>query len=234
MTSQIRIVAVRRKRSRLGVCRAAGARRSPSASQIAQTKASDAVTRWSARKYWDTSVRALSPGLDHEPADHALQAAEQEEPDEPRLQRRRQTPGEPEEGQRQQHQRAHDPAEQPVRPFPVEDRLEARERHVGVEQRILRDLLVAVELGRPGGVAHRRQYAHNGLPLGDGQARLGQPRRAAHHHHAEDAARHDPEPRPHRGERPRPPARRGVGGGADRDGGRRCAGLLDRHGTAYT
>ncbi len=139
--------------------------------------------------------------LDHEPADQPLQPAQREQADELRLQARRQSSGDPEADERQRHDDADAAAQQAVRPFPVEDRLEPREIHVGEQLRVLRDRAVFVELGLPGVLAQRRHDAHDGLPFRDGQARLREPGRAAHHHHQEDAARHGPQPTPNGTER---------------------------------
>ena len=101
-------------------------------------------------------------------------------------------PPEPQGGQNER--RAHDARQQAMRPFPPEDGLEPIERHVGIELGELRDLLVAVELGLPLRCAQRRKHAGDGLPLGDGEAGFGEPRRAADQHHEKDKARHRDEP----------------------------------------
>ena len=102
------------------------------------------------------------------------------------------SPPEPQGGQNER--RADDAREQAMRPFPPEDGLEPIDRHVGIELGELRDLLVAVELGLPVRAAQRRKHSGDRLPLGDGEAGFGEPRRAADQHHEKDKARHGDEP----------------------------------------
>src|ERR1700733_10910291 len=79
-------------------------------------------------------------------------------------------------------------------PLPPEDRLEAIERHVWIELRELRDLLVAVELGLPLRAIQGREDSGDRLPFGDGEAGFCESRRAADQHHEKDEARHRDEP----------------------------------------
>ena len=102
------------------------------------------------------------------------------------------SPPEPQGGQNER--RADNARQQAMRPFPPEDGLEAIERHVRIELGELRDLLVAVELGLPLRAAQRRKNAGDRLPLGDGEAGFGEPRRAANQHHEKDKARHGDQP----------------------------------------
>ena len=88
--------------------------------------------------------------------------------------------------------------------------LEAVERHVRIEPGELRDLLVAVELGLPFRAAQRRKDAGDRLPLGDGEAGFGQPRRAADQHHQKDEARDRDQPE---ADRPAIVEACGLGGG---------------------
>ena len=106
------------------------------------------------------------------------------------------SPPEPQGGQNER--RAHDARQQAMRPFPPEDGLEAIERHVGIELGELRDLLVAVELGLPLRCAQRRKHAGDRLPLRDGEAGFGEPRRAPNQHHEKDEARDRDEPEANR------------------------------------
>ena len=102
------------------------------------------------------------------------------------------SPPEPQSGQNECG--AYNARQQAMRPFPPEDGLEPIERHVGIEPGELRDLLVAVELGLPLRCAQRGKHACDGLPLGDGEAGFGEPRRAPNQHHEKDKARHRDEP----------------------------------------
>ncbi len=93
-------VAVRRRRSSAG-CAAGGdppqALGEPDRPHEGQRRR-DEVQRQEILRHLGAGAQ---PRLDHEPADDALEAAEQEQADEARLQRRRQPPGDPEEGERQ-------------------------------------------------------------------------------------------------------------------------------------
>ena len=100
----------------------------------------------------------------------------------------------PEEQARQDERRADDARQQPMRPFPPENALEAVERHVRIEPGVLRDLFVAVELGLPFRRVQRRNNAGDRLPLGDGEAGFGEPRRAADQHHEKNQARDGDQP----------------------------------------
>jgi hypothetical protein len=104
------------------------------------------------------------------------------------------SPPEPQGGQNECG--ANDARKQAMRPFPPEDRPEPIQPHVGIEVSELRDLFVAIELGLPLRCAQRRKHAGDGLPLGDGEAGFGEPRRAANQHHEKDKARHRDEPGP--------------------------------------
>ena len=133
----------------------------------------------------------------HPPADQALQPAEQEERHDARLHAGFDAARHPEEDQRQQHHHADQPAEQPVAPLPPEDALELGERHALVELLVLRDLLVLGEFLLPLRLGERRNDAVDRLPCGDRQAGLGEPCRAAHHHHGHDHQGDHDQPCPH-------------------------------------
>src|SRR5580692_8529546 len=85
------------------------------------------------------------PGSHHPPADRALQRAEAKDHPEPPsdVGVQRATPQEPE--KRQQIGDTDHAPEQPVAPFPPENRLELAKAHAGIEFAILRNGLVAVE-----------------------------------------------------------------------------------------
>ncbi len=85
-----------------------------------------------------------------------------------------------------------------MRPFPPEDGLEPVQRHVGIEQGELRDLLVAIELGLPLRRAQRRKHAGDRFPLRDGEPGFREPSCAADQHHEEDEARDRDEPEANR------------------------------------
>jgi hypothetical protein len=109
-----------------------------------------------------------------------------------------QPPCRPERQRRDDENEADYARQQPMRPFPPEDGLEAVERHVGIERGVLGDLPVEVEFGLPLCEIERRHDPRERLPLGDRQAGFGQPRRAADHHHREHQQRGQEEPRPDR------------------------------------
>ena len=125
-------------------------------------------------------------GTHHPPADDRLEGQEagrdRDLPSERALER----PADPEPERRENERRADDAGEQPMAPFPPEDGLEAFQGHVGIAFGVLRDLLVTLELRLPVRRVQGRQDPGDRLPLGDGEARLGQPGRAADEHHGED------------------------------------------------
>src|SRR5690606_10447066 len=134
---------------------------------------------------------------DHPPADEALETAERqkagERPAQPLLDASR----EPEEDERHGEDEADGARDQPVRPFPPEDRLELVDRHALVDLLILRDALVALELLLPSGSGERGDGAVDRLPFGNGKARAGQPRRAADEDEDGERDQHDGEPAAH-------------------------------------
>src|SRR5258706_11952918 len=95
----------------------------------------------------------------HPPADRALQRAEAEDQPQtpPQLRAQNAAPEKPE--KRQQVGDADHAPEQPVAPFPPEDRLELAKIHAGVEFAILRNGLVGLECLRPLLLSERRQRA---------------------------------------------------------------------------
>ena len=136
----------------------------------------------------------LQAGMDHDPADRALKPAKSADGGELPEQRAAHCslPGEPE--QRQEPGDADEAPELAVAPLPPVDELEFGEAHAPIEELVLWDLTVFLELGQPARFRQRRDRAHQGPPLGDGEAGIGQPRRAAHQHHREDEASHPREP----------------------------------------
>ncbi len=76
-------------------------------------------------------------------------------------------------------------AQLPMAPFPPEDRLEAVQGHAGIHQAVLGNLLVVIELRLPLVHVQRRNGSRQQFPLRDRDAGIGQPGRAAEHHHAE-------------------------------------------------
>ena len=129
----------------------------------------------------------------------------------------------PEPEARNDEGRADDARQQAMAPFPPEDGLEAVERHVRIERGELRDLLIAVELGLPLRAAHRRDHTGDRLPLGDREAGLGEPRRAADQNHEEDETGHRNQPEANGGSN-----LEACGSG----GGGRAAGQGHRNGTS--
>ena len=156
-------------------------------------------------------------GAHHPPADDRLQRQETGGDENLSAERAFERAAAPEPQRRQNEGQADQAREQTMAPFPGVDRLEAVERHVGVERRVLRDLLVAVEGRLPAGFAERRNDAGHRLPFGDRQAGFGQPRRAADDDHDEDQRRHGEEPQPD-GLRRAPGLRRGAFAGENETG----------------
>ena len=91
-----------------------------------------------------------------------------------------------------------------MRPFPPIDGLELFQAHAALDLGIFRNLLIGLESVRPVGIAERGNGAHDRLPLGDGQARIGEPRRAADQDHGDDESRDRGKPDAQRPELPRP------------------------------
>ena len=131
---------------------------------------------------------------DHVPAERALQAAEHEQRGQRWDQPARQAAAQQQGDETGQEHDADQPAEQPVQIFQPEDRLEAANGQVGEDLPVLRRHPVEVEQPLPGLVAHRRQPAEQGPPLGHRQAGLGEPGQPAEHDHGEDHAGHQQEP----------------------------------------
>src|SRR4029077_13726142 len=92
----------------------------------------------------------------------------------PQLRAQDSAPQEPEE--RHEIGDADKPPEQPVAPFPPEDRLELIETHAGVELTILRNGFVGFESLAPLCPTERRQGAGDGFPFDDRKPRFGQAR----------------------------------------------------------
>ncbi len=132
--------------------------------------------------------------IDHPPAHHPLQPAKRKQhhaaPDQARGDRT--LPEEQHERDGERH--SHEPPQQPVAPFPPVDELEPTERHALVHDPVLGNLFVVIELRLPLGRVQGRDRAGQRLPLGDRQARVGQPCGAADHHHGEHHGRHDEQP----------------------------------------
>ena len=124
--------------------------------------------------------------LDHVPAERALREAEQKNPGKRQYQPARHLPPDQETDQRQRIDETDQPPPQPMHVLPQKDRFELAEAHPGIEQLVLRDLLVFLEFGRPGGLRQRRHDAGDRLPFGDRQPGQGQPRDAADHDHQEN------------------------------------------------
>ena len=115
---------------------------------------------------------------------------------------------EPEDDEGHEEGGADQPAEKAMRPFPPIDGLELFQAHAALDLGIFRDLLIGLESVRPVGLAERRNRAHDRLPLGDGKARIGEPRGAADQDHGDDESRDRAKPDAQRPKLPRP--RRGL------------------------
>jgi hypothetical protein len=125
------------------------------------------------------------PGLHHDPAHRALQAAEHEDRPEPERGRAVQLLRQLEKEQGQKKNEADHPGEQAVDVLPPEDALEALEGHAGVDQAELGRFPVLGEQPLPLDFRQRRQHADQRLPLDDRQPRAREARDAAHHHDGE-------------------------------------------------
>ena len=121
------------------------------------------------------------PRRHHPPADRAERRAGAEQGPQPRAQPRLDPAAPQEKHERQQERRADQPRQQPMRPLPPIDGLELAKLHAAVQFAVLRNVLVLLELGLPRLIRHRRHHAGDRLPFDDGEAGLGQPRRAADH-----------------------------------------------------
>ena len=140
------------------------------------------------------AVAANEAARHHEPAERSLRPAQNEQREDLRNEWLGNGPPQHEIGEWQQEHEADEAAQQPVRPFPPEDRLEAFEAEALVHRLILRDLLVFLEGVLPGGLAHRRQRAQDRLPFRDRQARAGKPRGPADHDHGQHKRCHGEKP----------------------------------------
>src|SRR5690606_7735954 len=84
-----------------------------------------------------------------------------------------------------------------MRPLPPEDHLELVKAHPLVDLLILRDLLVLFEFLVPLSLAHWRNDAMDGLPFGNGQPRLNQPRCPTNEDEGEKRGNHHIKPYAH-------------------------------------
>ncbi len=128
----------------------------------------------------------------HPPADSALQRTQAEDDPQALLELRRQPPLPDEPQEREQECDADEPAQQAMRPFPPEDRLELIKAHAEVQFAILRDGLVGLKRLGPGLRRQGWQGTRHRLPLDDRQAGFGKARRSADEHHHSDDDRHEP------------------------------------------
>ena len=145
----------------------------------------------------DRRHAGLEARRDHDPADDALRAKEQAHAGEDdRGPKRNAAPAdEPEEAG--DVDEADEAPELAMRPLPPINRLERVEAHAAVQQIVLRAFLVALELRLPCVGVERRDGAGHEIPLGDREAGLRQPRRAADEHHGEREQDQEQEPAPH-------------------------------------
>ena len=128
------------------------------------------------------------PALHHVPAEQPLEPAEHT--DEQHLERERAVEGapdeEPEEGQDEGG--AHRAAEQPVRIFEPEDRLETLQRHGGIERPVFGEAPVVGEERPPRVLADGRQRPHQRAPVHHGEPGVVEARDAAEHDHRQHQA----------------------------------------------
>src|SRR5258706_5237000 len=135
--------------------------------------------------------------LHHGPAERALQSAENEDTEE--LQR--DGSGEfslyEKENIREKKYQADQSAKEAMGVLEPEDPLESCQRHFAEDFLELRGRAVLVEEQIPVRLRERRHDADERLPLGDREARFGQPRQAADHDDGEGQFGADKEPRRH-------------------------------------
>ncbi len=136
------------------------------------------------------------PALHHVPAERALEASEHEQAEKPRQQRARDVAGDQKAEERHEEGKADEAAEEAMRPFPPEDGLELIEAHAALDLSVFGDLLIGGEGLLPVGLAERRDRSHDRLPFGDGEARIGEPRRPADQDHGDDEQREGGKPEP--------------------------------------
>ena len=130
----------------------------------------------------------------HPPADRPLQSAKQQQTDQFRRQAALNAAGRPEEQQGQPEHEADAARQDSVGPLPPEDPLEPVEAHALIDLGVFGNLLVLGEFLLPFRVVQRRDDTVDGLPLGDRQAGIGQPRRPADKHQRHQHEQNDVEP----------------------------------------
>ena len=94
------------------------------------------------------------------------------------------------------------PSEEPVRPFPPIDGLEAIDAHAPIDLAVLGNMPVFLECVLPRGFAHRRHDAKDRLPFRDRKAGARQAGSPSHDHHGEHQPRNCEKPDAH-GSEPR-------------------------------
>lgn len=154
-----------------------------------------------------------------------MQAAEDEDHDQPGHQPPLDASGEGEGDQGNEERDPDQPAPEPMRPFQPEQALESGEPHALVQKVVLRNGLVEREQLAPARLIERRQRAGQRRPFHDGQPGAGQSRHPAQNHHDQDHGADDEQP--DRDETPAGPAL----GAAPRQG--RVVGGVERHGGSY-
>src|SRR5690606_16424230 len=133
----------------------------------------------------------------HPPAERTLKPAQEKEADQLRLGRRFQPSRSPEIDHRQCEDEADTTGQDTMRPLPPEDHLELVKAHPLVDLLVLRDLLVLFEFLVPLSLAHWRNDAMDGLPFGNGQPRLNQPRCPTNEDEGEKRGNHHIKPYAH-------------------------------------
>ncbi len=133
-------------------------------------------------------------GRNHPPADKTLEATERQNAEQRPAQPAFDPTRQPEEGERHGEDDADGARQQPVRPFPPEDRLELADGHAVVELLVLRNALVELELLLPLLGRQRRDHTVDRFPLRDRKAGFGQARRAADKHQRKKRKENDDEP----------------------------------------
>ena len=135
----------------------------------------------------------------HRPAQGALQAAQHQQGQQPRLQVGRELAPHPEPGERQREDDADQPAPQAVAVLQPEDLPEFHDVETTIDQSSLRRGKILLQFGAPRRVGERRQPAGHRPPFDHRQARFGQSRERADHDHEEDHCGNDDQPVAHGG-----------------------------------
>ena len=132
--------------------------------------------------------------LHHVPSERALRRAEKKDADQHRRETRWDPAAQAEPYQRHQENDADRAPEQAMEIFPPENALERVDGHVAVDLAILGCRLILAERLVPSGRGKRRERSDDGLPFGDRQSRVREPRRTSDYGHREHQRAADEKP----------------------------------------